>query len=59
MMLRRFVEVYMTEPCQPIANVLAKYKTAGLDLLLKCDLRPGAKANCDVWTSGTRKAPGP
>jgi hypothetical protein len=32
MMLRRLVEVYLTEPCQPIANVLAKYKTAGLDL---------------------------
>jgi hypothetical protein len=47
-MLRRLVEVYLTEPCQPITNVLAKYKTAGLDLLLKCDLRPGTKANRDV-----------
>ena len=48
MMLRRFVEVYMTQPCQTIANALAKYKTAGLDLVLKCDLRPGTKANRDV-----------
>jgi hypothetical protein len=46
--LRRFVEVYMTQPCQPIANALAKYKTAGLDLPLKCNLRPGTKANRDV-----------
>ena len=59
MMLVRFVGVNLAKPRQSRADALAKHHAASLNLILECDLGPGAKADRYFQIVRARKAMSP
>ncbi len=57
-MAARLVEGDLAKPCQPIADFLPKQETAGLNVILECELGSWTKADRNLRIARARKAPG-